>query len=99
MAPHKPRAKNAFHWFFNHTDIVTIVDFFLHNEDITITIQDIDKIYGFSESYQKNNLLKHLETCDIITKTKSGWKLKKTSESAKAFKKLKAFLQTKIGDR
>jgi len=99
MAPHKPRAKNAFDWYFNHTNIITVTDYFLHNETEIITMNDIDKAYGFSDLYQKSNLLKHLETCDVITRAKGGWKLKKSSESTKALKKLKAFLQTKIGDR
>lgn len=99
MPPHKPRAKNAFDWYFNHADIITVTDYFLHNENETITVEDIDKAYGFSDFYQKQNLLKHLQTCEIITKTKDGWKLKKSSDSTKALKKLKVFLQTKIGDR
>jgi len=96
MAPHKPRAKNAFDWYFNHKDIITVTDYFLHNEETTITIADIDNAYGFSDSYQKNNLLKHLQTCEIITKAKGGWKLKKSSESTKALKRLKEFLQIKM---
>ena len=99
MAPHKPRAKNAFDWYFNHKDIITVTDYFLHNSEEIITLNDIDKTYGFSDSYQKANLLKHLETCDVIIRAKGGWKLKKTSESTKALKKLKEYLQTKMGDR
>lgn len=99
MPPHKPRAKNAFDWYFNHIDIVTLTNYFLHNEGTTITIEDIDNAYGFSKMYQQDNLLKHLQACDVITKTKGGWKLRKTSEATKALKRLKEHLQTKIGDR
>ena len=97
--PHKPRALNAFDWYFNHSDIITVTDYFLHNEGAIISTDDIDNAYGFSEYYQKENLLKHLATCDVITKTKGGWKLKKSSESTKALKKLKEYLQAKMGDR
>ena len=99
MAPHKPRAKNAFDWFFNHKDIITITDYFLHNNGTTITTDDIEKAYGFSNFYQKNNLLKHLSACNIITKTAKGWKLKKSSDNTKSLIKLKESLQNCMGDR
>jgi len=99
MPPHKPRAQNAFQWYFHHKDIITTTDYFLHNDGTTVTIADLEKAYGFSDFYLKNNLLKHLESCNIITKTKGGHKLKKTSEETKALKKLKEKLQTHMGDR
>ena len=95
MSPSKPRSGNPFEWFFNHKDIVITTNYFMHNEGQTITIEDIEKAYGYSKLYQKGNLLKHMESFEIITKTKGGYKLRKTSTIVKSLKKAREVLLDK----
>jgi hypothetical protein len=69
------------------------MNYFLHNEGKTVAPEDIEKAYGFSTYYQEHNLLKHLETLDIISKTSKGYKLKKSSDGTKALKKFREYIE------
>ena len=90
--PSKPKNISPFSWFFNHKDIITLLDYMVHNQGKTVTSDDMENHLGFSQSYMKANLIKHLQTAKIIKKTSDGYTFT-TSPAAKSFLKLNEELE------
>jgi len=95
--PSKPKNISPFSWFFNHVDIITLLDYLVHNNGKTVNEADIEKHLGFSEFYIKKNLMKHLITTKIIKKTSDGYEFT-SSQAAKSFLKLNEELETARAD-
>jgi len=85
--PSKPKDTSPFEWFFNHKDMITTLDYLVHNNGKTVTEEDIERHLGFSQSYLKANILKHLITTKIIKKTSGSYEFT-SSQTAKSFLKL-----------
>jgi len=90
--PTKPRNNSPFDWFFGHKDMLTTLNYLVHNKGKPVEISDIEKHLGFSEFYLSKNILKHLTVCKIIKKTASGYAFT-TSQAAKSFLKLNEELE------
>jgi len=88
----KPKDKSVFEWFFSHKDMITALDYLVHNDGKTVNIEDMEKHLGFSDYYLKNNILKHLTATKIIKKTTDGYKFT-TSQASKSFLKLNEELE------
>ena len=91
--PSKPKTISPFTWFFNHKDMITLLDYLVHNQGKTVTADDIENHLGFSQSYMKANLIKHLQTTKIIKKTSDGYEFT-SSQAAKSFLKLNEELES-----
>ena len=85
--PTKPKTQSPFSWFFGHKDIITVLEYLIHNNGKTVTIEDMENHLGMSQSYLKGNMLKHLQTTKIIKKTSDGYEFT-TSQASKSFLKL-----------
>jgi len=92
VKPSKPKNISPFSWFFNHKDMITLLDYLVHNQGRTVTSDDIENHLGFSQSYMKANLMKHLQTTKIIKKTPNGYEFT-SSQAAKSFLKLNEELE------
>jgi hypothetical protein len=85
--PSRSKISSPFSWFFNHQDMITLLDYLVHNQNKTVTSEDIENHLGFSQSYQKGNLIKHLTNTKIIKKTAKGFEFT-SSQATKSFLKL-----------
>jgi hypothetical protein len=85
--PVKPRSTSIFEWFFNHKDMITTLNYIIHNKGKKIEPSDIEKHLGYSEYYLKHNILKHLKSVKIIKTGKNGIELS-SSPASKNFLKL-----------
>jgi DNA-binding transcriptional regulator GbsR (MarR family) len=90
--PTRPKNTSPFSWFFNHRDMIAVLDYLIYNQGKTVTAENIENHLGFSQSYMKANLLKHLQTTKIIKKTSDGYEFT-TSQAAKSFLKLNEELE------
>jgi len=90
--PSKPKDESPFTWFFNHADLITLLNYLVHNKDKKVDIPDMERHLGFSDFYLKKNLLKHLITTKIIKKTSDGYEFT-SSQAAKSFLKLNEELE------
>jgi DNA-binding transcriptional regulator GbsR (MarR family) len=90
--PSKPKTKSPFEWFFSHPDMLTTLNYLIHNDGKTVTIDNMENHLGFSKTYLKGNILKHLQTVKIIKKKAEGYEFA-TSQAAKSFMKLNEELE------
>jgi hypothetical protein len=90
--PSKPKTASPFSWFFNHKDMITTLDYLVHNNGKIVTSENMENHLGFSDFYLKKNILKHLITTKIIKKTSDGYEFT-SSQAAKSFLKLNEELE------
>jgi len=90
--PTKPKEISPFIWFFDHDDMLTVLNYLVHNNGNKVELENMERHLGFSDFYLKKNILKHLTTTKIIKKTTDGYEFT-SSPAAKAFLKLNEELE------
>ena len=92
MKASRPKTTSPFEWFFSHKDMITTLNYLVHNDGRVVSLEDVENHLGFSQTYLKGNILKHLYTAKIIKKTADGLSFT-SSQSAKSFLKLNEELE------